>query len=112
MQYLGAGVVLSPSALPESPISIASEGRSRLCSGIPGVGGGVHSFGAHAMVRHILGKLLGFRLTHTEMAYLLAARTSYFRGYQENRASFHHHHHHHHHHHTSHRIPDGRKRLG
>lgn len=59
------------------------------------------------MVRHILAKLLEFRLTHTEMAYLLAARTSYFRGYPENRATSHHHHHH-----TSQRIPAGRKRLG
>lgn len=74
MQYLGAGVVVSPFALPESPISIVSEGSSRLRSGIPG--------GYTALVlmlRPILGTFLDFRLTHTEMAYLLADRTSYFR---------------------------------
>lgn len=36
MQYLGAGVVVSPFALPESPISITSGGRSRLYLGVPG----------------------------------------------------------------------------
>lgn len=75
MQYLGAGVVVSPFALPESPISIVSEGRSSLCSGIPG--------GYTAlllMLRPILGKFLDFRLTHKEMACLLADRTSCFRG--------------------------------
>lgn len=32
------------------------------------------------MLRPILGKFLDFRLTLTEMVYLLADRTSYFRG--------------------------------
>lgn len=43
------------------------------------------------LVRPSLGKFLEFRRTGTEMACLLAARTSYFRGYQENGATSHHH---------------------